>query len=202
MMKLQNLTTKSSILLCWCALIEIPLLSVYIPVTISTQCTSESTQHTQYCVTNRTSFIDIVLNGTQVNRTGMNDTSGGVQGDACSIRPQCDETNGCNTHLHCANFKKLTSYNDSDELIMQESPQALLVTPHKLETIVEKSAVHNVCAIVLFYAPWCAFSVRFARKFNALGRSFGQLPILAVDLAESEPYVCVHTLISICSNRV
>lgn len=202
MMKLQSLV-KCSKLLYWWAIIEILLLSLYIPVSLSAQCTSGKTEQedAQCSVTNRVSFMDIILNGTQVNNTIANDTTG--VSDACLIRPKCDEITGCNTHLYCFDFKKLSS--DDNRSIIQEPPQTLLVTPHQLETIVENSAAQNVCAIVLFYAPWCAFSVQFARKFNALGRSFDRLPILAVDLAESEPYVRTYVYVAIefnaCVNK-
>ena len=103
----------------------------------------------------------------------------------CQLRPTCNETGGCNVPLYCFDFKTLP-VNTS---IIPDPPQTLLVTPQQLESIVEDVAMQNCCAVVLFYAPWCAFSAQFARKFNALGRSFENLPILAVDLAENEPYV-------------
>ena len=37
------------------------------------------------------------------------------------------------------------------------------------------------CAVVLFYAPWCAFCAQIAPHFNALARAFPQLPIYAID---------------------
>ncbi|ESO84016.1 hypothetical protein LOTGIDRAFT_96321, partial [Lottia gigantea] len=37
------------------------------------------------------------------------------------------------------------------------------------------------CILIMFYAPWCKFCARTAAQFNALGRAFIQLDILAVD---------------------
>lgn len=37
------------------------------------------------------------------------------------------------------------------------------------------------CAVVLFYAKWCFFSARLAPIYNAAGRAFSGIPILAID---------------------
>ena len=129
-----------------------------------------------FCGTKRLSFIDVVLDANFSTSGSM-----GV-GEECLLRPKCDETTGCNAPLHCFDFSKLE--NGSSQF---SESRVVVVSPHQLESIVEDSAVQNVCAIVLFYAPWCTFSAQFARKFNALGRSFRGLPILALNLAESEP---------------
>jgi thiol-disulfide isomerase/thioredoxin len=130
-----------------------------------------------FCGTKRLSFIDVVLDANFSTSGSM-----GV-GEECLLRPKCDETTGCNAPLHCFDFSKLE--NGSSQF---SESRVVVVSPHQLESIVEDSAVQNVCAIVLFYAPWCTFSAQFARKFNALGRSFRGLPILALNLAESEPH--------------
>lgn len=145
------------------------------------------------CVSKHLSFIDIVLNisdnaSTVPPCTGSTVDINVTLADKGSLRPKCDEASGCNVPLNCFNFREL----DNDSSVIPDPPQALLVTPHRLEDIVETTSVQNCCAVVLFYAPWCTFSVQFARKFNALGRSFDSLPILAVDLAENDQYV--HTV--------
>lgn len=141
------------------------------------------------------SFIDIVLNVSNNASTVAPCTGSTVDIDVTlaekgSLRPKCDEASGCNVPLNCFNFREL----GNDSSVIPDPPQALLVTPHQLEDIVETTSVQNCCAVVLFYAPWCTFSVQFARKFNALGRSFDSLPILAVDLAENDPYVLHNSL--------
>lgn len=144
------------------------------------------------CVSKHLSFIDIVLsisNNTSTC-TGSTIDFNVTLADKGSLRPKCDEASGCNVPLNCFNFREL----DNGSSVIPDPPQALLVTPHQLEDIVETTSVQNCCAVVLFYAPWCTFSVQFARKFNALGRSFDSLPILAVDLAENDPYVQSNSL--------
>ncbi|XP_028405097.1 thioredoxin domain-containing protein 15-like [Dendronephthya gigantea] len=37
------------------------------------------------------------------------------------------------------------------------------------------------CAVVLFYAKWCYFSANLAPLYNAVGRAFSGIPILAID---------------------
>lgn len=37
------------------------------------------------------------------------------------------------------------------------------------------------CAVVLFYAKWCYFSAMLAPAYNAVGRAFKGIPILALD---------------------
>ena len=37
------------------------------------------------------------------------------------------------------------------------------------------------CAVILFYARWCYFSASLAPMYNAVGRAFSGIPILAID---------------------
>ena len=143
------------------------------------------------CVSKSPSLMDVLLNvrsnaSDVVSRIGnVSSENDSTLADAGPLRPKCDEISGCNVPLHCFDFKQLSN----SASVIPDPPQPLLVTPHQLEGILEDTAVQNSCAVVLFYAPWCTFSVQFARKFNALGRSFDGLAVLAVDLAENEPYV-------------
>ena len=149
---------------------------------------SNSTESTEpICVARHDSFMDVLM------RSGKSDAGSLEKNDteSCSVRPKCDEINGCSAPLHCYDFRQFV---DITSIInIPTPPHAVLVTPHQLEGIIEDSTRHNVCVVVLFYAPWCTFSVQFARKFNAVGRSFDSLPVLAVDLAENEPYVYAFT---------
>jgi len=108
------------------------------------------------------------------------DNAGGVSSKV--PRPKCEEGKGCDRPLNCFDFRSLG--NDS---VVPDPPSVLKVTPHMLEGISENVSIQNCCAIVMFYAPWCEFSAQFGRKYNALGRTFNELPILAVDLNENEP---------------
>ena len=96
------------------------------------------------------------------------------------IRPVCEEGKGCDPPLRCSDFE--TCLNQSEPL-----STAVKVSPQELEGIMEKSGVLNCCSIVMFYAPWCEHSTAFARRFNALGRTFSDLPAYAVDLGEHDP---------------
>ncbi|XP_022110789.1 uncharacterized protein LOC110990193 [Acanthaster planci] len=43
------------------------------------------------------------------------------------------------------------------------------------------SVLGGYCAFVMFYAPWCKFSAKAAPAFNAIGRAFPDLEVLAID---------------------
>ena len=96
--------------------------------------------------------------------------------------PRCSVQGGCDSPLSCFDFKTL-----GNESVIPSPSAAVKVTPHQLEKILENPSTANCCAVVMFYAPWCEFSTQFARKFNALGRTFDGLPTLAVDLGANEP---------------
>ena len=147
------------------------------------------------CAVPRVSLLSILLNGSSSDIDGRRDDVSEVS--SCSARPKCDEVSGCTAPLHCFDFRQLTDTNAS---VIPDPPHVVIVTPHQLESIVENSSVQNICAVVLFYAPWCTFSVQFAKKFNALGRSFDSMPFLAVNLAENEPYAHCACLYNQCSD--
>ena len=144
------------------------------------QSTSVNISETSQTMCVHLSLVDVLLNA---NRTASENITSNDDAEAGPQRPKCDEISGCNVPLNCFDFSQ---FSDNTSFI-PDPPHTVLVTPHQLESIVENTTVQNCCAVVLFYAPWCTFSVQFARKFNALGRSFNSLPILAVDLAKNEP---------------
>lgn len=88
-------------------------------------------------------------------------------------RPICKTKVGCDIPLNCYDYSL-------------KEIGALRVTPHNLETILENPSITNTCAVVMFYAPWCPYSVDFGRQFNALGRSYNELPFLALDFTEND----------------
>lgn len=89
-------------------------------------------------------------------------------------RPVCRENVGCDIPLNCLNYS----------LSRGRTEGARKVAPLQLELILE--GFTNTCAMVMFYAPWCPYSVDFARKFNALGRAYKELPVLAVEFDEND----------------
>ncbi|CAF0997340.1 unnamed protein product [Rotaria sordida] len=52
-----------------------------------------------------------------------------------------------------------------------------------------RAPTHFDCYILLFFARWCYFSVRFAPYFNALPRSFPGLDFVAYDVSKSLRYM-------------
>ena len=93
-------------------------------------------------------------------------------------RPTCKEAVGCDIPLNCYNYSSIT--------ISENATRAIKVTPRDLEGILENPSVTNSCAVVMFYAPWCPYSVDFAQRFNALGRTYKELPMLAVEFGETD----------------
>ena len=45
-----------------------------------------------------------------------------------------------------------------------------------------------VCALVLFYAPWCPFSAKAAPHYNALARLYPDLVLIAVDASRHHSF--------------
>lgn len=45
----------------------------------------------------------------------------------------------------------------------------------------DKNESFTDCVMVMFYAPWCRFCAETAPHYNALGRAFPQLEVLAID---------------------
>lgn len=120
---------------------------------------------------------------------------GGCSGSSCAsvsdfVKPLCEEGRGCNYSLNCFNFSTL----GNDSFIPNPS-SAIKLSPFELDSILENKTYTNCCVVVMFFAPWCEFSAQFARKFNAVGRAFNGLPVLAVDLDEPEPhkYILAYT---------
>ena len=48
-----------------------------------------------------------------------------------------------------------------------------------------RAPTHFDCYILLFFARWCQFSVRFAPYFNAIPRAFPGLDFVAYDVSKS-----------------
>jgi len=76
----------------------------------------------------------------------------------------------------CANYQSISNS------VWSDSPSVLNVTSKQLADILQDSTIANRCAIVYFYASWSHYSCEYAFQYNAIGRAFNSLPILAVDL--------------------
>jgi len=75
-----------------------------------------------------------------------------------------------------------TDYRTLPNSILTDPPSVLNVTSQQLNEILQDESIANRCAIVYFYASWSYYSCEYAYQYNALGRAFHSLPILAVDL--------------------
>ena len=76
----------------------------------------------------------------------------------------------------CANYRNISNS------VVSEIPSVLNVTSKQLTEILHDNTVVNRCAIVYFFASWSHYSCEYALQYNAIGRAFNSLPILAVDL--------------------
>lgn len=88
-----------------------------------------------------------------------------------------------------------TNYQNISNSVLSESPSVLNVTSEQLAEILQDNTIANRCAIVYFYASWSYYSCEYALQYNALGRAFNSLPILAVDLSYNDVYVCTFLLV-------
>jgi thiol-disulfide isomerase/thioredoxin len=48
-----------------------------------------------------------------------------------------------------------------------------------------RAPTHFDCYVLLFFARWCQFSVRFAPYFNAIPRAFPGIDFVAYDVSKS-----------------
>ena len=97
-------------------------------------------------------------------------------------RPVCKEGEGCNIPLNCYDF-----VTNGPRDIVPDPPRVVELTPLELQNLLGNGTYKNCCALVMFYAPWCEYSVNFAQKFNAIGRTFLNLPVISVDLSAHDP---------------
>ena len=97
-------------------------------------------------------------------------------------RPACVKGEGCDIPLNCYDF-----VTNGPHDIVPDPPRAVELEPLQLQTLLGNGTYKNCCALVMFYAPWCEYSVNFAQKFNAIGRTFLNLPVIAVDLSAHDP---------------
>ena len=99
-------------------------------------------------------------------------------------RPVCEVGRGCHPRLQCLNFSSL---NDSNLEGVVGQRRAVVVPVEQLEYILENPAHVNGCVLVMFYGDWCPYSVEFAPVYNALGRRFPDLLVVAMDFGAQEP---------------
>ena len=108
-----------------------------------------------------------------------------------SAEPKINETNpsGVNGSVgedgateHKIKTYPCTNYRNISNSVVSDTPSVLNVTSQQLTEILHDNTVVNRCAIVYFFASWSHYSCEYALQYNAIGRAFNSLPILAVDL--------------------
>ena len=59
----------------------------------------------------------------------------------------------------------------------------VIVNSEELLTLINKTTDNetDTCAVVLFFTQYCPFCAKLAPMYNALGRVYNNLPILAID---------------------
>ena len=131
-------------------------------------------------------FLDIVL-GRLDNCTSLYDLDHQQQRETPPAkqeyqRPVCKKGEGCDIPLNCYDF-----ITNGPRDIVPDPPRVVELTPLQLQNLLGNGTYKNCCALVMFYAPWCEYSVNFAQTFNAIGRTFLNLPVIAVDLSAHDP---------------
>ena len=101
-------------------------------------------------------------------------------------RPVCDVDVGCKPRLQCLNLSRSELSGVSNVL---NQGRVIKVNATQLQYLLDMPKFTNMCMVVMFYATWCQYSVDFSPTYNRLGRLFPQLPFLAVDYGEQDPYV-------------
>ena len=136
----------------------------------------------QCCNDNVHLFRDIVL-----GRRSSSSECHRSQTKSCPVkqeyqRPICKEGEGCDIPLNCYDF-----VTNGPREIVPDPPRVVELTPLELQNLLGNGTYKNCCVLVMFYAPWCEYSVNFAQRYNAIGRTFFNLPVVAVDLSAHDP---------------
>lgn len=91
----------------------------------------------------------------------------------------------CNIDRHYHNDsnsnpqKQRCAYNRNSSHIY--NTQAIMMNMSSFATYVDKQR-EDECSVVLFYATWCPFSMKMTQNYNALGRIFTNIDVVAVDV--------------------
>ena len=106
----------------------------------------------------------------QTAELSINETESGVDKEDVAVKENKIKTYPC------------TDYRDISNSVLTDTPSVLNVTSKQLAEILQDSTIVNRCAIVYFFASWSHYSCEYALQYNAIGRAFNSLPILAIDL--------------------
>ena len=141
--------------------------------------TPHTTQAPTYSHKHLNPYKHLLLNPRVCSIHGDADESEAAELNRKPKRPKCTADKGCDIPLNCHNYT-------TSNATLGEA-QVIQVTTLELQSIVEDDNITNNCVVVMFYAPWCEYSIQFARRYNTIGRTFREIPVLAVDLSANEP---------------
>lgn len=105
-----------------------------------------------------------------------------LENEICSIEVQPSDIDPLASNVHNASLNplpspclKMASLEDLNypAVMLMNSTQLLMHLGNQ---------TGGICTLVLFYAVWCPFSMKLAPAYNALGRLFPTVPIIAVDI--------------------
>ena len=113
---------------------------------------------------------ELDVNQNQTAELKINETESGVDKEDTAIKESKMKTYPC------------TDYRDISNSVLTDIPSVWNVTSKQLAEILQDSTIVNRCAIVYFFASWSHYSCEYALQYNAIGRAFNSLPILAIDL--------------------
>lgn len=99
-------------------------------------------------------------------------------------KPICEINKGCTPPLQCLN---LSTVNDPGLTPFLNQGKVVEINSSQLEYLLDSPKFTNACMVLMFFAKWCQYSVNFAPVYNALGHSFSQLPVLALDFGDQDP---------------
>lgn len=121
-----------------------------------------------------------------LNETGILDLNGTVsnasQVENSTKNKLNDETvNSTSAHSGLPKwFCKGRNNSQSNETLQQK---VVIVNSEQLLKLINTTTDNNTdsCAVVLFFTQYCPFCAKLAPLYNALGRVYTNLPILAID---------------------
>jgi hypothetical protein len=122
----------------------------------------------------------------EVNPDSIVDTNG-VQNQPQNTMIDNHDINA--TKINSANISELANNSTNKTLPFWScvkynmTQQSVIIVKDKNDLISWLNELNKTmgCAVVLFYAKWCYFSAKLAPMYNAVGRTFSGIPILAMD---------------------
>lgn len=156
----------------------LPLISCTIEQYEPKKIETENNSSGEVCLSEYPLYSYKTLSQCSVSEHEAANVTGSISPLTAPPKPICDADTGCNPRLNCSNF--LLGKVSSLTHVFNQS-RVVGINASQLQLILDSYRYTNTCVVVMFYARWCPFSVEFSPIYNALGRSFPELPFLALD---------------------